>query len=141
MRFLVNLGGRGGTCGFVWIQTAARGARGARRERTSENLWVRGNASAVKVVPRYARHCESAGAAGTDTSGLSIQFGNGLREDLRNLVIKSRIMERHLYKLSSRLPSRSSQLMRYHSCGICEAHCQMSPRSACSAGMGGCPLC
>jgi len=34
--------------------------------------------------------------AGTETSGLLIQFGNGLREDSRNLVIRSRIIERRL---------------------------------------------
>src|SRR5260370_26749629 len=66
------------------------------------------------------------------SSYLSAQFGNGLRFDLRNSLIRSRILKRLRYKVSIRrfIPLTSYS---YHSSGTWAAYRQSSPRSICSA--------
>src|SRR6266403_5173119 len=65
-------------------------------------------------------------------SYLSVQFGNGLRFDLRNSLIRSRILKRLRYNVSIRrfIPLTSHS---YHSSGTWAAYRQSSPRSSCSA--------
>src|SRR6266481_8825311 len=66
------------------------------------------------------------------SSYLSAQFGNGLRFDLRNSLIRSRILRRLRYNVSIRrfIPLASYS---YHSSGTWPAYRQSSPRSNCSA--------
>src|SRR6266403_777236 len=66
------------------------------------------------------------------SSYLSAQFGNGLRFDLRNSLIRSRILRRLRYNISIRrfIPLTSYS---YHSSGTWAAYRQSSPRSICSA--------
>src|SRR5260370_19230916 len=65
------------------------------------------------------------------SSYLSAQFGNGLRFDLRNSLIRSRILRRLRYNISIRrfIPLTSYS---YHSSGTWAAYRQRSPRSICS---------
>src|SRR5260370_41730230 len=66
------------------------------------------------------------------SSYLSVQFGNGLRFDLRNSLMRSRILKRLRYNVSIRrfIPLTSYS---YHSSGTWTAYRQSSPRSICSA--------
>src|SRR5260370_16276006 len=63
---------------------------------------------------------------------LSLQFGNGLRLDLQKSRIKSRILRRLRYNVSTRrfIPLTSCS---YHSSGTWAAYRQSSPRSIRSA--------
>src|SRR5260370_28265780 len=66
------------------------------------------------------------------SSYLSGEFGNGLRFDLRNSLIRSRILRRLRYKVSIRrfIPLTSYS---YHSSGTWAAYRQSSSRSIWSA--------
>src|SRR5258708_12694628 len=66
------------------------------------------------------------------SSYLSAQFGNGLRFDLRNSLIRSRILKRLRYNVSIRrfIPLTSHS---YHSSGTWAAYRHSSPRASCSA--------
>src|SRR5258708_34090622 len=66
------------------------------------------------------------------SSYLSAQFGNGLRFELRNSLIRSRILRRLRYKVSIRrfIPLTSYS---YHSSGTWAAYRQSSSRAICSA--------
>src|SRR5260370_28235952 len=65
-------------------------------------------------------------------SYFSAQFGNGLRFDLRNSLIRSRILRRLRYNVSIRRFSPLTSCS-YHSSGTWAEYRQSSPTSICSS--------